>query len=142
MSENKETKQRRSLTRIALDYWVSPLNGLVFLGVLALGLLLSSCQTSTKPVVVEQRIQTIKRLHPPPPPPVVPVKIKIQVLTPQVTAVLNSEIEEGNKFPYVFFAMSEQDYLTLARWQQDVLRWMQQAAQLIEFYKNNEDEVK
>jgi hypothetical protein len=69
----------------------------------------------------------------------VPGEVTVAVLTPEVTAALNAEIATGQRPPYVMFAMGEQDWLTLAHWQQDVLRYLAQLRAVVEFYREEKD---
>jgi hypothetical protein len=88
----------------------------------------------------EHRTQALARFHPPLPAPVaVPGEVTVAVLTPDVTAHLNAEVLQGTRAPYVLFAMSEPDWLTLARWQQDVLRYLEQLRTVVEFYRAEKD---
>lgn len=73
----------------------------------------------------------MKPFHPPLPAPVRPVPLKIEILTPEVTAAKNALGEH-----YAYFAMTDQDYLTLAAWLQDVLRYVRQLNSVVEYYRH------
>jgi hypothetical protein len=91
-------------------------------------------------LTIEHRSQALARFHPPLPAPIaVPGEVTVAVLTPEVTAALDAEVATGAQAPYVLFAMSEQDWLTLARWQQDVLRYLQQLRAALDFYRAEKD---
>lgn len=74
----------------------------------------------------------VKQFHPPLPAPIEPQPVKIEVLTPSVTAQLN---EDG--MPYVYMGFSEADYLTFAGWLQDVLRYVRQQSEVIKYYRQD-----
>jgi hypothetical protein len=61
------------------------------------------------------------------------------VLTPEVGAAMNAEVASGAQAPYALFAMTEQDWLTLAGWQQDVLRYLRQLRAVVDFYRAGKD---
>lgn len=64
----------------------------------------------------------------------------MEVLTPETTRAWNEHVAAGERLPYVIFGMSEQDWLTLGRWQQDVLRYVQQLRAVVEFYRAEKDQ--
>lgn len=88
------------------------------------------------PLVMESRTAPIQRFDPPLPTPVQPADIEIVVVTPDVARQWNEEIEEGTRAPYAVFGMSDQDYLSLAAWIQDLLRHSAQLRAVVEFYRN------
>lgn len=92
--------------------------------------------------IVSKKIE-IEQIHPPLPDPILAPRIKdtfIIVLTPEVAQRLNDRVANGSMPPYVYMAMTEQDYLTLASWLQDVLRYTRELNQIILFYRNTEEE--
>ena len=48
----------------------------------------------------------------------------------------------GERTPYVIFGMNEQDYLTLGRYWQDVLRYLEQMKAVVQFYRAEQDILK
>ena len=104
---------------------------------LPLALLIGCSQTSVAPPIrIEERSRPIPRFHPPLPPAVNPPgEIEIEVVTPGVAAEWAGEIEAGRRAPYTVFAMDEQDYLTLARWLQDVLGYVGKLRAVVDYYR-------
>jgi hypothetical protein len=85
-------------------------------------------------------MEALARFHPPLPQPIaVPGEVTVAVLAPEVTAAMNAEVATGARAPYVLFAMTEQDWLTLGRWQQDVLRYLEQLRAVVDFYRAEKD---
>lgn len=64
----------------------------------------------------------------------------VKVLTPQTTAALNEEVQAGDRLPYVFFAMDEQDWISLGQWQRQVLFYIEQLRAVVEFYRADPEE--
>lgn len=108
-------------------------------GVLLLPLC-ASCGKSSEPLVVERRTKPIERLHPPLPQPVVPIEVEVHVLTPEVMAELHRQAAEGRRGPVVFFGFDEQDYLSMGRWMQDVLRYIEQMRAVVDHYREKNPE--
>ena len=68
-----------------------------------------------------------------------PGDVTVMVLTAEVGAAMNAEVASGARAPYVLFALTEQDWLTLAGWQQDVLRYLRQLRAVVDFYRADKD---
>lgn len=95
---------------------------------------LSAC-SGIKALVVDKAPVEIKQYHPPLPAPVYPTPPRFKVLTYETTTVLNKEVETGDKLPYSYFAMTEQDYLTMAAHIQDFIRWAEQMRAILRYYR-------
>lgn len=133
--------RKRNSTATAAAYQGPRLRGRGWWAGLPL-LLLAACSTSSivPPVQIEARTEAVKRFHPPLPPAVHPPgRIEIVVVTPDVSRQWNAEIEDGERLPYTIFGATEQDWLTLGRWQQDVLRYVEQLRAVVEFYRAERD---
>ena len=64
-----------------------------------------------------------------------PPKLRIEVLTPEVTEKMNENVKEGKALPYTYFSFNEQDYLTMGQWLQDVLRYVRESNEQLKYYK-------
>ena len=112
----------------------------VWLAILLLAPLTACSKNSLPPVFTENRTKQIEAFHPPLPAPIGrPVKVNVEVLTPDTTKALNEEVEAGEIQPYVYFGFSHQDYLTMAQWQQDVLRYVRQLGEVVSYYPPDKD---
>lgn len=103
--------------------------------VFPLMLLATSCQSSVERLEVQRVTEPVKRFHPAPPPPVSPNPPRVEVLTPEVTEAKNRLVANGDAESYVYFAVSEQDWLSMAQWQRDVLRYVQQVNAILKYYR-------
>lgn len=102
----------------------------------------SSNQRLPDRIQVESTPSDITINHPPLPPSVnPPTGINIDVLTPETTSELNQRVESGKIPPYVFFGMSEDGWINLSKWHQDLLRFIRQQREIIEYYRNIEDTI-
>jgi hypothetical protein len=52
-----------------------------------------------------------------------------------VTEAKNRLVANGDAESYVYFAVSEQDWLSMAQWQRDVLRYVQQVNAILKYYR-------
>ncbi len=84
-----------------------------------------SCSTSPKKLEVTTVQRLIERQVYPRPTGVVSPKVKVVVVTP-----------DGDKKPFVVFGYNEKDYLSLAQWLQDVLRFIKGQNAVIKAYEN------
>ena len=57
------------------------------------------------------------------------------VLTPESTKRLNELVEAGELDPYVYFAMSEQDWLSMGQFMQDNDAWIKQMVRIVDYYR-------
>lgn len=65
-----------------------------------------------------------------------PADLQIQVLTPEITQRMNDEIATGQKPAYVYFAFSDNDYLTMSQWLESLLLYIRQQNAILEYYEN------
>jgi hypothetical protein len=82
--------------------------------------------------VVKERVEVI---HPTSPVGVMSPSIEFKIVTPDVTNKLNDDIAKGAE-PYVYFAMDETNYLELAKWLQDLLRYIKEQNEVIDYYRS------
>lgn len=68
--------------------------------------------------------------------PAIDSKDFFKVLTPEVTAALNGQVERKERPPYAYMCMGTQDYLTIGAWNKDVERYVKQANQIFDYYRN------
>jgi hypothetical protein len=65
--------------------------------------------------------------------------VKLRVITPEVAANLNAQVQLGNIDKFVFFAYSEKDYLTFSQWLQKILSFIKDQNAIIEAYERDVD---
>lgn len=100
---------------------------------------MSCANSKVKQVEIVSKRVEIEQIHPSLPDPILTPSINddfIFVLTPEVTQRLNEHVADGNIVPYVYMAMTEQGYLTLASWIQDVLRYTKELNRVVRFYRD------
>ena len=60
------------------------------------------------------------------------------VLTPESTKRLNELVEANELDPYAYFAMSEQDWLSMGQFMQDNDAWIKQMVRIVDYYRKQE----
>lgn len=86
----------------------------------------------------------IRTLHPNRPPALQPPTIKFEVVTEQVTATWNKEIEAGKRPSYTLIALTWEDYLTLGAYFKDIGLTFDKYGALLCYYRKelNEEQCK
>jgi hypothetical protein len=50
---------------------------------------------------------------------------------------MNRAVGAGEADPYVYFAFTDEDYLNMAKWLQDLLRYTEQTSTLLDYYRKD-----
>ena len=82
-------------------------------------------------------------MHPPMPLPLTGIKFEKdtwRIITPETSSLWNSEIDDLEKLPYVYFGLNEQDYLTFSQFMWDVLKKIEEYRILVCYYRKELDE--
>jgi len=98
-------------------------------------LLLASCSNLPTPLVTQTQLIEVPRVVYPRPVGVESIDVAIVVATPQRMAQWLSDIETGTKKPEAYFGYNEADYLTVAQWLQELLRYINAQNAVIETYE-------
>lgn len=106
------------------------------ISIVILAMLLSGCGAGT--LTVDRAPVDLVRYKPPRPAPIEPQKVKVEALTYAVTKNMNAKVESGESLPYQYMCSTHQDYLTAGQWHQDVLRYVRQVNQVLDFYEGRE----
>lgn len=75
--------------------------------------------------------------HPQKPAAVKAPKLQFEVITAITIGQLDAQVAEGTMSPYVYFALSEPDYLNLASWLQDMLRYINEQNEIAKYYREH-----
>ena len=63
------------------------------------------------------------------------------ILTPEVVRTYLEEYDAKKRPPFVYFAFTDQDYLTISQWIADNTRYVNQENAILDYYrKDNDDE--
>jgi len=94
-----------------------------------------SCATSPQPLEVQVQPIQIKRIIHPRPVGVPAPDIDMVVITPEIMAQWLAEIESGERQAEAYWSFNENNYLTLAQWLQDMLRFTKAQNALVKTYE-------